>query len=46
VLIGLAAALLLIVNLPLQSLVALSVAYLAAIPWSVRRFLAMARHNG
>jgi CDP-diacylglycerol---serine O-phosphatidyltransferase len=46
VLIGLAAALLLIVNFPLQSLVALSVAYLAAIPWSVRRFLAMARQNG
>ena len=32
VLIGLAAALLLIVNFPLQSLVALSLAYLAAIP--------------
>jgi len=46
VLIGLAAALLLIINFPLQSLVALSVAYLAAIPWSVRRFLAMARQNG
>jgi CDP-diacylglycerol--serine O-phosphatidyltransferase len=46
VLIGLAAALLLIVNFPLQSLVALSVAYLAAIPWSVRRYLAMARQNG
>jgi CDP-diacylglycerol--serine O-phosphatidyltransferase len=46
VLIGLAAALLLIVNFPLQSLVALSVAYLAAIPWSVRRYLAMARENG
>ena len=46
VLIGLAAALLLIVNFPLQSLVALSVAYLAAIPWSVRRYMAMARNNG
>ena len=46
VLIGLAAALLLIVNFPLQSLVALSVAYLAAIPWSVRRYLETARQNG
>jgi CDP-diacylglycerol--serine O-phosphatidyltransferase len=45
-LIGLAAALLLIVNFPLQSLVALSLAYLAAIPWSVRRYLEMQRHNG
>ena len=45
-LIGLAAALLLIVNFPLQSLVALSLAYLAAIPWSVRRYLAIARQNG
>jgi CDP-diacylglycerol--serine O-phosphatidyltransferase len=44
-LIGLAAALLLIVNFPLQSLVGLSVAYLAAIPWSVRRYLAAARQN-
>jgi len=46
VLIGLAAALLLIVNFPLQSLVALSLAYLATIPFSVRRFLAMQRENG
>ena len=46
VLLGLAAALLLIVNFPLQSLVALSLAYLATIPFSVRRFLAMQRENG
>ena len=45
-LIGLAAALLLIVNFPLQSLVALSLAYLAAIPFSVRRYLAMSRESG
>ena len=47
VLIGLAAALLLIVNFPLQSLVALSLAYLAAIP--VRACAASwrcARQNG
>ncbi len=46
VLIGLAAALLLIVNFPLQSLVALSLAYLATIPFSVRRFRALQRENG
>ena len=46
VLIGLAVALLLIVNFPLQSLVALSLAYLAAIPISVRKYLAMQRQNG
>ena len=45
VLIGLAAALLLIVNFPLESLVALSVAYLATIPFSVRRYLALQREN-
>ena len=45
VLIGLAAALLLIVNFPLQSLVALSLAYLATIPFSVRRYLALQREN-
>jgi CDP-diacylglycerol--serine O-phosphatidyltransferase len=45
-LIGLAAALLLIVNFPLQSLVALSLAYLAVIPLSVRRYLAMQRLSG
>ena len=44
-LIGLAAALLLIVNFPLESLVALSVAYLATIPFSVRRYLALQRQN-
>jgi len=46
VLIGLAAALLLIVNFPLQSLVALSLAYLATIPFSVRRYRALQRENG
>jgi len=45
VLIGLAAALLLIVNFPLQSLIALSIAYLATIPFSVRQFRAMQREN-
>ena len=45
VLIGLAAALLLIVNFPMQSLVALSLAYLASIPFSVRRYLAMSREG-
>jgi CDP-diacylglycerol---serine O-phosphatidyltransferase len=45
VLIGLAAALLLIVNFPLQSLIALSVAYLGAIPFSVRQFRALQRQN-
>ncbi|HEY1944346.1 MAG TPA: phosphatidylcholine/phosphatidylserine synthase [Roseiarcus sp.] len=43
VLIGLAAALLLIVNFPLESLVALSLAYLATIPFSVRQFRALQR---
>jgi CDP-diacylglycerol---serine O-phosphatidyltransferase len=38
VLIGLAAAVLLLANFPLQTLVALTVAYLATIPFSVRRF--------
>ena len=46
VLIGLAAALLLIINFPLQSLVALSLAYLATIPFSVRQFRALQRENG
>jgi CDP-diacylglycerol---serine O-phosphatidyltransferase len=46
VLIGLAAALLLIVNFPVQSLVALSLAYLATIPFSVRQFRALQRENG
>jgi CDP-diacylglycerol--serine O-phosphatidyltransferase len=46
VLIGLAAALLLIINFPLQSLVALSLFYLATIPFSVRQFRALQRENG
>ncbi|MBV8661723.1 MAG: CDP-diacylglycerol--serine O-phosphatidyltransferase, partial [Hyphomicrobiales bacterium] len=45
VLIGLAAALLLIVNFPLQSLVALSLAYLGTIPFSVRHFQALQKEN-
>ncbi|MBV8474879.1 MAG: phosphatidylcholine/phosphatidylserine synthase [Hyphomicrobiales bacterium] len=45
VLIGLAAALLLIVNFPLQSLVALSLAYLGTIPFSMRRFQALQKEN-
>jgi CDP-diacylglycerol--serine O-phosphatidyltransferase len=46
VLIGLAAALLLIINFPLQSLIALSLAYLGTIPFSVRQFRALQRENG
>ncbi|MGD1036435.1 MAG: phosphatidylcholine/phosphatidylserine synthase [Roseiarcus sp.] len=46
VLIGLAAALLLIVNFPVQSLVALSLLYLATIPFSVRKFRTLQRENG
>jgi CDP-diacylglycerol--serine O-phosphatidyltransferase len=45
VLIGLAAALLLIVNFPLQSLIALSLGYLGTIPFSLRRFRALQREN-
>ncbi len=46
VLIGLAAALLLTINFPFQSLVALSLAYLFTIPFSVRRYLALSRQQG
>ena len=45
VLIGVAAALLLIVYYPLQTLVAVSVAYLGSIPFSVRHFLRLQREN-
>ncbi len=45
VLIGSAAALLLIVNFPIQSLVALSLAYLATIPFSVRQYARLQREN-
>ena len=38
VLIGLAAGVLLLANFPLQTLVALTIAYLASVPFSVRRF--------
>jgi CDP-diacylglycerol--serine O-phosphatidyltransferase len=40
VLIGLAAAVLLLANFPMQTLAAMSLAYLAAIPWSYRQFQA------
>lgn len=46
VLIGVAAALLVIVNFPLQSLVALSLLYLASLPFSIRRFRRLRRENG
>jgi len=46
VLIGLAAALLMMVNFPLQALIALALLYLASIPISVRRFKALQRENG
>ena len=46
VLIGSAAALLLIANFPIQSLVALSLAYLATIPFSVRQYRTLQRENG
>lgn len=46
VLIGVAAALLLIVYYPLHTLVAVSLAYLGSIPFSVRHFLRLQRENG
>ncbi len=46
VLIGVAAALLTIIYYPLQALIALSLAYLASIPFSIRRFLRLKRENG
>ena len=46
VLIGLAAALLLLANFPLQTLVALTLAYLATVPFSVRRFNRLKRGEG
>jgi CDP-diacylglycerol---serine O-phosphatidyltransferase len=46
VLIGLATALLLTINFPYQSLVALSLAYLFTIPFSVRRYLALSHAQG
>jgi CDP-diacylglycerol--serine O-phosphatidyltransferase len=45
VLIGLAAALLLVINFPLLSLIAVSLAYLATIPFSVQQFRALEREN-
>jgi CDP-diacylglycerol--serine O-phosphatidyltransferase len=45
VLIGLAVALLLIANYPLQALIALSLLYLASIPFSIRRFQHLRRES-
>src|SRR6202522_4080570 len=46
VLIALAVALLLIVSYPLQALIALSLLYLASIPFSIRQFQRLRRENG
>jgi CDP-diacylglycerol--serine O-phosphatidyltransferase len=46
VLIALAVALLLIVSYPLQALIALSLLYLASIPFSIRQFRRLRRENG
>ena len=46
VLIGVAASLLMITYYPLQSLIAVSLAYLGSIPLSVRHFLKLRRENG
>jgi CDP-diacylglycerol--serine O-phosphatidyltransferase len=43
VLVGVAAALLLVFNFPMQALVAVTLAYLASIPFAVRRFRALER---
>jgi CDP-diacylglycerol--serine O-phosphatidyltransferase len=43
VLVGVAAALLILFNFPMQALVAVSVAYLASIPFAVRRYRALDR---
>ena len=43
VLVGVAAALLLVFNFPMQALVAVTLAYLASIPFAVRRFLTLER---
>ncbi|WP_158817081.1 CDP-diacylglycerol--serine O-phosphatidyltransferase [Methylocapsa sp. S129] len=45
VLFGLAAAVLLLANFPMEMLVALSLVYLASIPFSIRRFRQMQRAN-
>ncbi len=46
VLIGVAAALLIIVNYPLQALVAVSIGYLGTIPFSIRQYRRMQHENG
>ena len=43
VLVGVAAALLLLFNFPMQALVAVTLAYLASIPFAVRRYRALDR---
>jgi CDP-diacylglycerol--serine O-phosphatidyltransferase len=43
VLVGVAAALLLVFNFPMQALVAVTLAYLASIPFAIRRFRALER---
>ena len=46
VLIGVAAALLMIVNFPLEALVAVSLGYLGTIPFSIRQYQRLSRENG
>ena len=46
VLVGVAAALLLVFNFPMQALVAVTLAYLASIPFAVRRFRALEQAAG
>ena len=43
VLVGVAAALLILFNFPMQTLVAVTLAYLASIPFAVRRYRALER---
>ena len=46
VLVGVAAALLLVFNFPMQSLVAVTLAYLASIPFAIRRYRELERRAG
>jgi CDP-diacylglycerol--serine O-phosphatidyltransferase len=46
VLIGVAAALLMVVNYPLQALIAVSLGYLGTIPFSIRQYRRMSHENG
>ena len=43
VLVGVAAALIVLFNFPMQALVAVTIAYLASIPFAVRRYRALDR---